>query len=394
MLIQFAVTIAVLLAFCGLAIDGGLLALKKTQLQTAADAAAVGAAYQAGAAQVTAGRADAALNGFTHGVNNTTVTVTSPPSSGTYAGNTSAVHAKVSQAVQPFFFPSLLTLSAESTALGSGDCLYLFSKSFTTFPSFSQVGGDTHADCPFYLGLSYSIVTGSSTGAQFYVANASGSSISVGTVTPAPVFNAPQASDPLALLSPPSLGPCLNAPNPTNGTVTVNPGTYCGGLSFTGTDVIFNPGVYIITGNLSLTYFHSPSGPSLSGSGVTIYMTRDSTHGYGSISILNASSISLSAPTSGPYEGILVFTDRNMPPQQPIHQALTIGGATGPVSFDGILYMLNQQIATVGLNLTCNHYFGVVADSLVIQNGSLTIKSDYSTLVDGNPFHNSQGLVE
>ncbi len=393
MLIQFAVTIAVLLAFCGLGIDVGLLALKKIQLQTAADAAAVGASFQAGAAQITAARADAALNGFTDGANNTTVTVTSPPSSGAYAGNVAAVQATVSQAVQPFFFPSVVTLSAESTAMESSDCVYLFSKSFTSAPSFSQVGGDTHGDCPFYLGLGYSVVTGTSTGAQYYVAGGNGI-VALGSVTPAPVFNAPQASDPLATIQPPALGPCLNAPTPINGRVTVNPGTYCGGLSFTGTDVTLNPGVYVITGSFSIFSHSSPIGPSLSGSGVTIYMTSDGTHGYGSISIQNASFISLSAPTSGPYEGILIFTDRNMPPQPFPHQALNVVNAFSAISLDGILYMLNQQIVTTNLNLTCNQYFGVVADSLSINNGSLTVKSDYSNLAHGNPFHGSQGVVE
>ena len=392
MLIQFAVTITVLLAFCGLGIDVGLLTLKKIQLQTAADAAAVGASFQAGSAQLTAGRADAALNGFTDGASGTTVTVTSPPSSGAYAGNASAVQATVSQAVQPFFFPHTVMLRAQSTAMGASDCLYLFSKSFTNSPSFSQVGGDTYSDCPFYLGLGYDILTGTSTGAQYYIA--AGVGIAIGSVTPAPIFNVPQVADPLASVSIPALGPCLSPPTPAHGLVTVNPGTYCGGLSFTGVDVTLNPGVYVITGNLSINNHHSITGPSLSGSGVTIYMTKDSTHGYGAISISNASSISLSAPTSGPYEGILIFTDRNMPPQQSPNQALNIINSISAVSLDGILYMLNQQIATVNFNVTCNNYLGIVADSLDLKNGSLTVKSDYSTLAHGNPFHNSPGLVE
>ncbi len=381
MLIQFAVTITVLLAFCGLAIDGGLLALKKTQLQTAADAAAVGASYQSGpAAQTAAARADATLNGFTHGADNTTVTVNSPPATGAYTGNASAVQARVSQAVQPFFFPSSVTLSAQATATNASTyCLYLFSQHLSgTATSLHEINGSINGDCPFYLGLDYAISNGSSTGDLFNVAGAG--QLSSGSVTPAPIFNAPPAYDPLSYVPPPAVGACSPVGPALTQNTTLNPGTYCAGLSASNVAVTLNPGDYVIMGHLAV------SGGSLSGSGVTIYMTQNSSAQYGTITLTNAPT-TLSAPTSGPREGILIFSDRNAPPQQGLK------ATNGTLTLDGILYMLNQQI-TSSSNLTCNQYLGIVADSLNLTGGGLTIKSDYSSLSHGNPVHGNSGLAE
>ena len=75
---------------------------EQRQQQSAADAAAVGGAqvliYKGCGDQAdaqTAGRSDAANNGFTHGSGSVTVTISNPPSSGPYAGNTCAVQAQV-----------------------------------------------------------------------------------------------------------------------------------------------------------------------------------------------------------------------------------------------------------------------------------------------------------
>ena len=67
-----------------------------------------------------------------------------------------------------------------------------------------------------------------------------------------------------------------------------------------------NPGTYIITGNLSI------NGPTLNGAGITFFMTQGGGTGYGTASITNVNTV-LSAPTTGSLQGILFFSDRNMP---------------------------------------------------------------------------------
>ena len=111
MLVNIAVSATVLLAIVGLAIDTGYLQFVKTRMQAAADAAAVGGAQEIklnGAANVVAASmADAALNGFTNGVNSVGVIVNNPPASGSYTSSPTAVEVIVSQNVGTLFMQLL-----------------------------------------------------------------------------------------------------------------------------------------------------------------------------------------------------------------------------------------------------------------------------------------------
>src|SRR5579871_152962 len=104
-IVAFTLMLVVMLGFTGLAVDVGYLELQKREIQTAADAAAMGALreMEKGNTDLTAaGQNDASLNGFTNGTNNTTVTVANPPSSGTYASVSTAVQATVQRVVPTF----------------------------------------------------------------------------------------------------------------------------------------------------------------------------------------------------------------------------------------------------------------------------------------------------
>ena len=95
-----AVMFLALLFTVGLAIDAGQLFVAKRTMQEAADAAAFAGSvviYQNGltADAISAAVADATKNGFTDGVNNTTVTVNAPPTSGQYAAETPVRHVEV-----------------------------------------------------------------------------------------------------------------------------------------------------------------------------------------------------------------------------------------------------------------------------------------------------------
>ena len=106
-IIMVAIVFMALLFAVGLAIDAGQLFASKRSQQEAADAAAFAGAvvlYQGGSvSQATAAAiADAATNGYTNGVNNTTVTVngatvasSNPPTSGAYAGENPVRHVEV-----------------------------------------------------------------------------------------------------------------------------------------------------------------------------------------------------------------------------------------------------------------------------------------------------------
>ncbi|MGI9414083.1 MAG: pilus assembly protein, partial [Hyphomicrobiales bacterium] len=90
-----------------------------------------------------------------------------------------------------------------------------------------------------------------------------------------------------------------------NGSTTLSPGVYCGGISIQHGDVEFEPGVYIIKdGSFSIT-----ANSTVVGEYVGFYLTGDNAvYDFGSNSDIN-----FSAPRDGPLAGILFFEDRDAP---------------------------------------------------------------------------------
>src|SRR5260370_38482211 len=76
-----AISLVALVAMAGLSVDVGYARFEKRRMQTAADSAAIAAAYalNTGGNYTTAARNDSGLNGFTNGTNGVTVTVSNPP---------------------------------------------------------------------------------------------------------------------------------------------------------------------------------------------------------------------------------------------------------------------------------------------------------------------------
>jgi hypothetical protein len=125
-----------------------------------------------------------------------------------------------------------------------------------------------------------------------------------GSATPEPREYCPGQVDPLASLTAPTYGSCdysnkvYQAAN-----LTLSPGVYCGGLTIEQASTItLSPGVYVIKdGPLKVL-----DTSLLEGSDVTIFLTGKKT-------ILNfndSSSVNLSAPTTGEFQGVLFFQDR------------------------------------------------------------------------------------
>lgn len=143
-----------------------------------------------------------------------------------------------------------------------------------------------------------------------------------------PVQPEPADADPLATLAaPPSSGPTFKNTSISGKTVTLSPGTYVGGIHITGNSkVTLMPGVYILQGGgLAVS-----GSSSLSGSGVTIY-NAPATSGD-EINFSGTSTITLSAPTSGAYQGIVFFQNRasNAP--------VALGSGSVVVSLTGVVY--------------------------------------------------------
>src|SRR2546423_8060363 len=89
-----AITMVVLMAFMGLALDASYIYFHKRKMQTAADAGAYAGALEKlrGTTEAaTAAKTDTALNGFTDGSDNVAVAVNTPPLSGSKAGDANLI---------------------------------------------------------------------------------------------------------------------------------------------------------------------------------------------------------------------------------------------------------------------------------------------------------------
>jgi hypothetical protein len=407
-----ALGLVVIVAMIALAIDVGYMWHVKRRMQTAADAAAIGGAamIRGGSTAIeAAAREDASLNGFTDSQNGVTVTVNNPPQSGPESGNSNYVETIISQPQNTFFLNALgitkLNVAARAVAYAENapGCIYVLDPSARHAMLVSN-GVNVLAACGTIVDSSSSDAMEVSGGALLrtsaagvvgqaqitggaQVVNLSGQSLT-------PTSGIPPVPDPLAAVPAPTVDGCtytgrqnLNAylPNqspPYSGKYVINPGTYCGGISASnGTSVTFTPGTYILAGGgLSLQ-----SGSTFSGTGVTFYNTTGAAAGYngansayGPINFSSGATATLSAPTSGPLEGILFFQDRSVPSSAP---ASTFSGGAN-LALTGALYFSTTALDySNGSNAA---YTIIVADTLNFTGGA-AVNSDYSSLADGSP---------
>ena len=146
-------------------------------------------------------------------------------------------------------------------------------------------------------------------------------------VTP-PLEHAPELiPDPLADMMIPSAGPCDYTKKEVDGeTTTLNPGTYCKGLTIkSGANVTFNPGVYIIAGDK-----FKVDDSMINGNEVTIVLADDKVE----IEWEN-SQIRLSAPVTGEYASMVLIGVR----QETEHEFID-----STIDLHGIVYLINGEI--------------------------------------------------
>ena len=152
---------------------------------------------------------------------------------------------------------------------------------------------------------------------------------STASISPNPSTLVTAVADPLSGLAVPGVGGRAAAITLKSGSQTINPGIYSQiNVSGTGTSLKLNPGLYVISGGgLSVT-----GSSSISGIGVMIYnagSTYPTAGGtYGGITLSTTGNVNLSAPSTGPYAGVLFFQARTDPTVFSIteNSAMTLSG--------------------------------------------------------------------
>ena len=161
---------------------------------------------------------------------------------------------------------------------------------------------------------------------------------------PQPKTGCPSVVDPLGAHPQPSAGLFCDKYNLiATASTTLYPGTYCGGLKATaGAVVTLQPGIYVISGGPLVV----DGGASLNGTNVGFFLTKylpglpplpkpapgpgpkTSGPAPGTTIYFDANStINLTAPKTGIMAGLLIFEDRNLPKDQ-LHQILSNNAQT------------------------------------------------------------------
>jgi Flp pilus assembly protein TadG len=386
-MVLVAMGLVTLMAFAALAVDVGQFWTARRSMQTAADAAAVAGAIAHRLNRDATAAADTATaaNGFSNGDQGVTVTVNNPPTSGSYAGNTRYVEVIVTRPEPAYFMRVLgytqINVSVRSVAssMNGPACVYALDPTASGALTVSGSSSVT-LSCGAIVDSNDAVALNSNGGAIMTATDIgvaggySGSGFS-----PTPVTNIAPAPDPLSYLVAPSVGSCdyTNVHAGTGGSATyLNPGVYCGGIQVSGNNpVFFNPGLYILNGGgLKVT----ASNANIFGTGVTFYNTQGYSS-YGPIALSGSNTAHLSAPTSGPYEGILFFEDRSIPTGS---KGSTITGSSGS-TFDGAIYFPTTAVTYSGSS-TSDGYTIIVGDTISV-SGNSVLGDNYTSLDNGSP---------
>ncbi len=386
-IVLLALLITGLMAVAALAVDGGRLYAQHSFDRNVADNAALAGALAIcqGTNVVDAAQNAAAANGEGDFID---VVVNQPPLSGPNTGDNTYVEILVHSSKKPYFAQLIYSGNLESSARAVGHC----------FTAGGPVGGgnavivlDPDDNCAFSavgngtLSLPNGSIYANSNDSDSAICATGNAQVVTGSgafvvggfretgnaeFVPAPVTGVSPLADPLAsLAAPPDPGgSCTSYSLNANNTDTIDPGKYCS-INISGNAVLtMNPGVYYIEGG----NFSASGNASLTAPEVMIYMDE------GNFSISGNGTFIITAPSSGPYEGMMIYMDRAN------DGSISITG-NGIVNTTGTIYGAASNIALSGNGASTVVNAQIIVNTMDITgNGNLTINYD-ADLVFGGP---------
>jgi Flp pilus assembly protein TadG len=375
----------VLIGMTALGTEVGMWLYKRQTLQSAADSAAISAAtaYYYGTDYTTEADGLAASYGFIDGVNGTVITVSRPPTTGNYTSTAGAIEVVVQQPESPLFSALFKIVNfnvrgrAVALANGGTGCTLSLDRTAsggTTVQGTAQValdGCDLYDDSADPYALNVSGSANISARSVDVVGGISGTDKI--TVTQDVATDQPFSPDPYMNTQIPSFSGCDSHNFSAKTTVTISPGVYCGGMKLdAGAVVTLNPGIYYLDqGSLSVN-----GGATLTGSGVTLVFTSSTGQNYATATINGGATVNLTAPDSGPTQGIALYGDRNMPTGLAFKFN---GGATQ--YFGGAVYLPRAAVDFAGGANTSTGCTQLIGDTITFTgNSNLSIDcSGYKT---------------
>lgn len=182
-----------------------------------------------------------------------------------------------------------------------------------------------------------------------------------GSYTPTPTTGAPTMPDPFqaeitagTLSTPTKPATSSTCCNPVGGATTLQPGYYSSDLNFNGSGytVTLNPGLYYFDGGINV------GGVTLNGTGVTIYLAN------GQLNMNSASTINLTAPTSGPTAGLVIWQPASNTSQMNLDSASNS-------KWGGGVYLPGAQLTLNGGSTASG--FGMIVAQSVMLNSAISL---------------------
>jgi Flp pilus assembly protein TadG len=310
--VGIAVASPALLAVVGLAADYAVSTMKVTELQAAADAAAIAGASELAVSGSTERSIESVVQAYVTIQNNSGEShITSLAKVNRKQGTVQVV---VKESWTPVFAHFLnanvtpIRVNATATLMGNGKiCVLILNGAEANVLHLDNDAKLTANGCGVYSNSNHA--EGIRLDANTRITSAL--TCSVGgfrakndAVKPFPLTDCPPVADPLASRSPPSVGACnFTKLKITGGNKTLAPGTYCGGLEITGSaNVTFSSGVYVIKDG----EFKVQDAARITGEHVTFYLTGNSS----TIVFANNAYVRLTGSKEGNMAGLLFFEDR------------------------------------------------------------------------------------
>ncbi len=392
-----AVAMPAIIGAIGLAAEMGIWSWQKQQMQQIADSTAYTAATSSGAGE-TAAQAKAAGLAIAADTNPAaTITLVMDSTTGAWTATATTVDTRSFSSI---FGANTVTVSANATVqighTGDGCVLSLDPSSAGAF---TQQGSTNVSlqDCSLYVDSNNASgalsMGGSATMTAKNVFSVGGiygaSSITADSIYSYPTPVSP-LKDPMAgkyAYDVSSATPQKQPNNPPSCTVNgqtytscLYPGVYNTDISIKQNDNVYMyPGQYYLVDGAQLKV---QGGGTLSGTGVSIILTKQNTTSYGSFKITGGN-INLTAPTSGSTKGIVVLADPSMPNTSVVDLTGTNSSYWG-----GIVYAPSSTVyftggASSGSTGSCTKV--VAYDVQMYGNSSLAIQCPDSVPVFGRP---------
>jgi len=368
--VTFGLALIPVVGTVGAAVDYARANSAQARMQAAADAAALRAAigsYSADSDRVTAGVN--AFNADYHsqlGAASPTVTVANNAVTVTASGSVPTTVLGV------MGFNSMAISTTATARIGGGQTACILALQTSNDAIFVHGSAGLRGNCGFYSNSTSSngidFDGDSVTSARSMCVAGNYYKDSQAQVSPLPQTRCPAVADPLASLPAPSnaAAACNFNGYKLDGTGTLNPGVYCGGIEISSSGrATFNPGIYIIRDG----QFNIGSSAQVTGQNVMFYLTGSNANlNQGSSSHMN-----VTAPNSGTYKGIVFFQSRTANTS-----ANQFGGSTTDV-IQCAVYFPN---GTAEIN--CNGTVGASADYTIWVVKRLQLDSSATLQVTSN----------